>query len=79
MAGRKIIILAAFLLASFWLVVGCADGVLLQESHSNGRVERLRIDGAEGWSDYDTTPRYHSKKFKDQDGYGIVLKNETTF
>ncbi len=68
------------LLATIWmLVAGCADGVLFQKQHADGRVDRLRIDGAEGWGEYDTTPRYRSQRSKDQDGYGLVLMNEATF
>ncbi len=68
------------MLALAWLVVGCADpGVLYQKQNAEGGVNRLRLDSAEGWSDYDTTPRYRSTKPKDQDGYGIMVKNEATF
>ena len=80
MAGKKLLLLLALLLALVWLVVGCAEpGVLYQKQHEDGGVHRLRLDGAEGWSEYDTTPRYRSQKPKDQDGYGIVMKNEATF
>jgi hypothetical protein len=79
MAGKKIIRWLALLAAAWFLVMGCADGVLFQKEHADGRVDRLRLDGAEGWSEYDTTPRSRSSKAKDQDGYGIVMKNEATF
>ena len=59
-------------------LAGCA-GVLYEKQHANGGVQRLRLDSGEGWSEYDTTPRYRSQKTKDQDGYGIMLKNEATF
>ena len=79
MAVKKLLLLLAFL-ALVWLVVGCAEpGVLYQKQHEDGAVHRLRLDSAEGWSEYDTTPRYRSTKPKDQDGYGIVMKNEATF
>lgn len=74
--GKKLLLL----LALMWLMVGCADpGVLYQKQHADGGVHRLRLDAAEGWSEYDTTPRYRSEKKKDQEGYGIVMKNEATF
>ena len=76
MAGKKLLML----LALVWLVVGCAEpGVLYQQQQEDGAVHRLRLDSAEGWSEYDTTPRYRSQKPKDQDGFGIVMKNEATF
>lgn len=66
--------------ALLWLAVGCAEpGVLLQKQREDGGVQRLRLDSAEGWSEFDTTPRYRSQKSKDQDGYGIMMKNEATF
>ena len=77
MAGKKILRWLALFAAVFWLVAGCAGGVLYQKEAEDGGVHRLRIDSAEGWSDYDTTPRYRSQK--NQDGYGIVMKNEATF
>lgn len=80
MNGRKFLLLLALLLALLWMLVGCADlGVLYQQQHEDGGVHRLRLDSAEGWSEYDTTPRYRSQKSKDQDGFGIVMKNEATF
>ena len=81
MAGKKLLMLLALMLALVWLVVGCAEpGVLYREAaRRTARVNRLRLDSAEGWSEYDTTPRYRSTKPKDQDGYGIVMKNEATF
>lgn len=79
MAGKKFLLLLALLLGLLWFVAGCADGVLFQKQHADGRVDRLRLDSAEGWSEYDTTPRYRSTKPKDQDGYGIVMMNEATF
>jgi hypothetical protein len=76
MAGKKLFIL----LALVWLVAACAEpGVLYQKQQEDGAVHRLRLDSAEGWSEYNTTPRSHGTKPKDQDGYGIVVKNEATF
>ena len=80
MAGKKLLMLLALLLALVWLVVGCAEpGVLYKKQQEDGAVNRLRLDSAEGWSEYNTTPRSRSTKPKDQDGYGIVMKNEATF
>ncbi|MCX5893700.1 MAG: hypothetical protein NTW80_12170 [Deltaproteobacteria bacterium] len=77
MMGKKILRLLVLWLAL--AVAGCADGVLFQKQREDGGVHRLRLDSAEGWSEFDTTPRYRSEKKKDQDGYGIVMKNEATF
>lgn len=79
MAGKKLLMLLALLLALMLIVAGCADGVLFQRQHADGSVNRLRLDGAESWDSFDTTPRYRSQKPKDQDGYGIVMMNEATF
>jgi hypothetical protein len=80
MAGKKFLMLLALLLALMCLAVGCAElGVLYQHKQEDGAVQRLRLDSAEGWSEYNTTPRYRSQKPKDQDGYGLVVKNEATF
>ena len=80
MAGKKLLRLLTLLLAMMWLVVGCTEpGVLYQQKLEDGAVQRVRLDGAEGWSEYNTTPRSRSQKPKDQDGYGIVMKNEATF
>lgn len=80
MAVKKFLMVPALLLALAWMVLGCAEpGVLYQQQHKDGAVHRLRLDAAEGWSEYDTTPRYRSQKAKDQDGFGIVMKNEATF
>jgi hypothetical protein len=80
MAGKKLLLLLALLLALVWLVTGCAElGVLYQTKREDGSVQRLRVDGGEDWGDYDITPRYQSQKRKDQDGYYVMLKNEATF
>lgn len=55
---------------------GCA-GVLLENQYEDGRVDRLKIDGGEGWSDYEDKPRYPQSKTKDE--YYIVIKKELTF
>jgi hypothetical protein len=76
--ARKILILAVFTLAVAVLATGC-NGVLYEKKEDNGQVQRLRLDQSQSWSDYDTTPRYRSQKSKDQDDYGVLLKNELTF
>ncbi len=78
MAGRKTNKLLALALAGLLFMVGCS-GVLYEKPNADGGVQRLRLDSAEGWSDYDTTPRYRSQKSKDSDGYCIMLKNEAIF
>ena len=55
---------------------GCS-GVLIEKQQENGRVERLKIDGGEGWSDYDEKPRFPQTRTKDE--YYIVIKKESTF
>ena len=79
MAGRKMFRWLALLALALWFLVGCADGVIFQKVSEDGAVQRLRIDSAEGWGDYDTTPRYRGQKRKDQDGYGLMMKNESIF
>jgi len=79
MSGRKKLIMAVLLGAAWLSAAGCADGILLQKADEDGGVQRLRLDGLEGWSEYDTTPRYRSPKSKDYEGYGILMKNEATF
>ncbi len=78
MAGwktRKFLVLA---LAGLFFMVGCS-GVLYEKPSADGGVHRVRVDTAEGWSEFDTTPRYRSQKSKDGDGYGLMLKNEAIF
>ena len=78
MAGRKTRKLLVLALAGLFFMVGCT-GVLYEKPSADGGVHRLRLDSAEGWSEFDTTPRYRSQKGKDGDGYGIMLKNEAIF
>ena len=78
MAGRKTNKLLALALAGLWFMAGCS-GVLYEKPSADGGAQRLRLDSAEGWSEFDTTPRYRSQKSKDSDGYGIMLKNEAIF
>ncbi len=68
--------LLALALAGFFLLTGCS-GVIYEKAHDDGGVSRLRLDGGESWSSYDTTPRYRSQK--GQDDMCIMLKNEATF
>lgn len=70
--------LIALTMAGLFFMVGCS-GVLYEKPNADGGVQRLRLDGGESWSDYDTTPRYRSQKSKDSDGYCIMLKNEAIF
>jgi hypothetical protein len=79
MAAKKMFRWLALLALALWFLVGCANGVLFQKVSEDGSVDRLRIDSAEGWSDYNTTPRYRSLKPKDGDGYGLMMKNEAVF
>jgi hypothetical protein len=78
MAGRKTNKLLALALATLLFMAGCS-GVLYEKPMADGGVQRLRLDGAEGWSEFDTTPRYRSQKSKDIDGYGLMLKSEAIF
>lgn len=55
---------------------GCS-GVLYEKQLENGRVDRWKIDGGEGWGDYDDKPRYPQSKTKDE--YYFVIKKEATF
>jgi len=78
MAGRKTRKFLVLALAWLCFMVGCS-GVLYEKPRADGGLQRLRLDSAEGWSEFDTTPRYRSQKSKDGDGYGIMLKNEAIF
>ncbi len=78
MADRKMKKLLGLILAGLLFLAGC-NGVLFEKEQSNGGVSRVRVDGGESWSSYDTTPRYRSQKAKDQDDMCIMLKNEATF
>lgn len=71
-------IVLALIMAGLFFMMGCA-GVLYEKPNADGGVQRLRVDGGESWSNYDTTPRYRSQKSKDGDGYCIMLKNEAIF
>ncbi len=78
MAGGKIYKLLALALAGLFFLAGCS-GVIYEKPRDDGGVSRLRLDGGESWSSYDTTPRYRSQKAKDGDDMCIMLKNEATF
>jgi len=70
-----------------WLPLGLAlalllsasacTGVLFEKQQVDGRVDRLKIDGGEGWGDYDDRPRLPQSKTKDE--YYIAIKKELTF
>jgi hypothetical protein len=55
---------------------GC-NGVLLESKKDDGRVERVVIDGGEGWNGYEERSRYPQTRTKDE--YYIMLKKEATF
>ena len=63
------------LLLLLW--VGGCSGVLVEKQHEDGRVDRVVIDGGEGWDTYETKSRYPQSKTKDE--YSIVIKKEATF
>jgi len=77
MAARKIFRWLAVLALALWFLVGCADGVIFQKVGEDGCGDRLRLDGTEGWGDYNTTPRDRNDKRKD--GYGLMMKTESDF
>jgi hypothetical protein len=74
LAGKLFIIIGLTLIL---LLGGGCSGVLFEKQHEDGRVSRLKIDGGEGWSEYDDKPRYPQSKTKDE--YYIVIKKEATF
>lgn len=51
--------------------VGCA-GILQESQYEDGKVERLRIQGSEGWKTWDRNPT------RGDEG-GFILKKEATF
>jgi hypothetical protein len=55
---------------------GCS-GVLYEKQLESGGVDRLKLDGGEGWSDYEDKPRYPQTRTKDE--YYFVIKKEATF
>ncbi len=63
------------LLLLLWSV-GCS-GVLMENKLSDGRVDRLVIDGGESWDIYETRSRFPRTRTKDE--YSILLKKEETF
>ena len=75
MALTKTCLLIGLALILLW--GGGCSGVLFEKQHDNGRVDRLMIDGGEGWGDYDDKPRYPQSKTKDE--YYFVIKKEATF
>jgi hypothetical protein len=63
------------LLLLLW--VGGCSGVLMEKQHEDGRVDRVVIDGGEGWDTYESRSRYPQSRTKDD--YSIVIKKEATF
>jgi len=59
------------------LWVSSCSGVLFEQQLEGGRVDRLKIDGGEGWDTYETRSRYPQTRTKDE--YSIVIKKEATF
>lgn len=60
-----------------WLILlmfisGACSGVLAEQQHADGTVERIRVHGMQTWKIYDHNPQ---KK----DDSGLILKKETTF
>jgi len=69
---------AAWVLAAMVLVSGCS-GVLMEQKDSRGQVQRVKIDGGEGWESYDARPRYPYSKTRSNDEMIIMLKSLKTF
>ncbi len=65
----------ALVLLLLW--AGGGSGVLMENKLDDGRVDRLVIDGGEGWDSYDTKSRFPQSRTKDE--YSILLKKEATF
>lgn len=62
------------------LAAGCS-GVISESKDSNGKVERLRLDGGENWSSYDNKPRlpYVGTGRHGFDDMSLMLLKESTF
>ncbi len=69
---------APWALAAIVLVSGCS-GVLLESKESGGKSESLKLDSGEGWTSYDTQPRYRYDKKNSNDEMSIMLKSVKTF
>ncbi len=56
------------------ILLGAAScsGILQESQYDDGKVERLRIQGGEGWKSWDTNAT------KADEG-AVILKKETTF
>ncbi len=65
----------ALVLLLLW--AGGCSGVLMENKLDDGRVDRLVIDGGEGWDSYDTRSRFPQTRTRDE--YSILLKKEATF
>jgi hypothetical protein len=70
MAGGKQVWWLGLALAVM-LSASCA-GMLTQLRNEDGSEERLRVQGGDRWSSWDRNPRK-------EDGFGIMLKKESTF
>jgi hypothetical protein len=67
-----------WVMAAIVLGSGCS-GVLFESKGSSGSSESLRIDSGEGWTNYDTHPRYQYDKKNSIDEMSIMLKSVKTF
>ena len=78
--SRKINRWLAWALAATVLLSGCS-GVLFESKGDAGKVERVKIDGGEGWDTYDDRPRlpFSNSKKHGLDDMGLILKSEKTF
>ena len=68
----------AWALAATVLLSGCS-GVLFESKQSGGTSESLKLDSGEGWTSYDTHPRYPYDKKNTNDEMSIMLKSVKTF
>jgi hypothetical protein len=66
-------VMAAIVLGS-----GCS-GVLFESKGSSGTSDSLKIGSGEGWTSYDTHPRYPYDKKNSNEEMSIMLKSVKTF
>ena len=64
-------------LTSILLLGSGCSGVLFEKQLEDGRVDRVKIDGGEGWDSYEYRSRFPQTRTKDE--YSIVIKKEATF
>jgi hypothetical protein len=70
----------SWLVAALLLWSGCS-GVLMESKDSSGKVDRLKLDSGERWSNYDNKPRepYVSSGKHGLDDMSLMLVKEMTF